>query len=34
MENNLALCSVALDDFEQRLNDFYIKEKTSKLTIP
>lgn len=34
MENNIALVSVALDDFEQRLTDFYIKEKTNKMTIP
>jgi hypothetical protein len=33
MENNLALCSVAIDEFEQRLNNFYLREKTNKMTI-
>lgn len=33
MENNLPLCSVALDDFESRLQNFYLREKTNKMTI-
>lgn len=34
MENNLPVCSVALDDFESRISDFYLREKTNKITIP
>lgn len=33
MENSFPLISVAIDEFEQRLQDFYFREKTNKMTI-